>query len=334
MKTGSFLVRLIAGVPVVAGLCLMQGCATSGSSKTAEAPPAFSNVPPEVVVAPPAVSTNKVIAEPTPAVPEKEKAVLKPVSPMTTPYTVKAGESVTEIAAKYGKRWQDVLAVNPELSLKSHLRKGETIQLPNPVDLAHPKVVHTKKAEKKPAAPAEAKPEAAVAPAAGEASYTVAKGDTIATVAAKHHVKRSDLMKANNLTAKAKLKLGQKLVIPAKAEAAAAPAAEVAPAAAPAAAPAPDAGAVPPPPPVEAAAPAAGVAPAAAAPAVTPAPAAHAAPAAEPKTYTVKEGEDVYAVAIRWGVSPAELKALNNLTSSDLQPGQVLKIPVVAPAAP
>ena len=45
-------------------------------------------------------------------------------------------------------------------------------------------------------------------------------------------------------------------------------------------------------------------------------------------------GQDVYAVAIRWGVSPAELKALNNLTSSDLQPGQVLKIPVVAPAAP
>jgi LysM repeat protein len=48
----------------------------------------------------------------------------------------------------------------------------------------------------------------------------------------------------------------------------------------------------------------------------------------------VKEGEDVYAVAIRWGVSPAELKALNNLTSSDLQPGQVLKIPAVAAPAP
>ena len=67
---------------------------------------------------------------------------------------------------------------------------------------------------------------------------------------------------------------------------------------------------------------------------MTPAPAAHAAPAAEPKTYTVKEGEDVYAVAIRWGVSPDELKALNNLTSSDLQPGQVLKIPASAALSP
>jgi len=54
-----------------------------------------------------------------------------------------------------------------------------------------------------------------------------------------------------------------------------------------------------------------------------------AAPAAESstQTYTVKEGEDLYAVAIRWGVSPSDLKALNNLTSSELKAGTVLKIP-------
>ena len=336
MKTGSVLVRLFAGVPMVAGLCLMQGCATStGESSTTETPAAISNVPPEVV-ATPVASTNVVKIAPTPAASEKEKAVLKPIPPMTTAYTVKANESITEIAAKYGKRWQDVLAVNPELKKDRKLRAGQVIQLPNPVDLAHPKAVahKAKKVEKKPAA-AEAKPEAATAaPAAGEATYTVAKGDTIAKIAAKHHVKRTDLEKANSLTAKSKLKLGQKLVIPAKGEAPAAAAAapaEAAPASAPVAAPAPDAGAVPPPP-MEAA-PAAAPMGSAAAPAAA-APAAHAAPAAEPKTYQVKEGEDVYAVAIRWGVSPAELKALNNLSSSDLTPGQVLKIPVVAPAAP
>ena len=360
MKTGSMLVRLIAGVPVVAGLCLLQGCATSGDSKTAETPAAFSNVPPEAVAAPtPVASTNAVKSEPVPVVAEKEKTTLKPVPSLTTPYSVKAGETVSEIAAKYGKRWQDVLAVNPELKKDSKLRAGQTVQLPNPVDLAHPKAVaavhkakkaekseksekgaKAEKTEKKPAA--EAKPEAA-APAAGEASYTVAKGDTIATIAAKHHVKRADLLKANNLTAKSHLKLGQKLVIPAKGEAAAAAPAEAAPAAAaPVAAPAPDAGAVPPPPVDAAPAAGAAAAPVAAAPvagtpdpaAAAAAPAAHAAPAAEAKTYTVKEGEDVYAVAIRWGVSPAELKARNNLTSSDLTPGQVLKIPAVAPSAP
>ena len=64
-----------------------------------------------------------------------------------------------------------------------------------------------------------------------------------------------------------------------------------------------------------------------------PAPAAGAPAAEKTQSYTVKEGEDLYAVAIRWGVSASELKALNNLASVDLQPGQVLKIPV-APANP
>jgi LysM repeat protein len=41
----------------------------------------------------------------------------------------------------------------------------------------------------------------------------------------------------------------------------------------------------------------------------------------------VKDGEDLYQVAIRWGVSPTDLKVLNNLTGTDLRPGTVLKIP-------
>jgi len=342
MKTGMVLVRLLACVPAVAGICLMQGCSTSKGSKPEVV---VAPVPlPEPVVAPTViVITNRVKVEPTAPV-VLEKPVLKPVPAMTTPYTVKDGEGIIDIAVKYEKRWQDVLAVNPELSLKSHLRKGQTIQLPNPVDLAHPKVVHKKvkkpaAVEKKPAAPVEAKPvdaSAAAAPAAGEATYTVKKNDSVATIAAAHHVKRADLIKANNLTAKSVLQIGQKLVIPAKADAAAPAAEAAAPAADPVAAPAPvDANAVPPPPD---AAPAAGTSPAvgaAAAGAGTAAPAAaRPAPAPESKTYTVKEGEDVYAVAIRWGVSPAELKALNNLSTSDLQAGQVLKIPVVAAPAP
>ncbi|MBQ7190384.1 MAG: LysM peptidoglycan-binding domain-containing protein [Kiritimatiellae bacterium] len=45
------------------------------------------------------------------------------------------------------------------------------------------------------------------------------------------------------------------------------------------------------------------------------------------QTYKVKEGEDVYAVAIRWGVSPSDLKALNGLTGNELTPGMELKLP-------
>jgi len=52
------------------------------------------------------------------------------------------------------------------------------------------------------------------------------------------------------------------------------------------------------------------------------------APAAgRPKTHTVKAGEDLYLVAIRWGVSPADLKMVNNLPTTELKEGMVLNIP-------
>lgn len=51
-------------------------------------------------------------------------------------------------------------------------------------------------------------------------------------------------------------------------------------------------------------------------------------PPASSKMYAVKEGEDLYAVAIRWGVSPSNLKMLNKLTTPNLKAGQLLKLPV------
>ena len=52
-----------------------------------------------------------------------------------------------------------------------------------------------------------------------------------------------------------------------------------------------------------------------------------AAPAAGFQNHTVAPGEDLYSVAIRWGVGTADIKAANNLTGSELVPGTVLKIP-------
>ncbi|MCL2104496.1 MAG: LysM peptidoglycan-binding domain-containing protein [Kiritimatiellaeota bacterium] len=52
-----------------------------------------------------------------------------------------------------------------------------------------------------------------------------------------------------------------------------------------------------------------------------------AAAAGQMRTHTVKAGEDLYVVAIRWGVSPADLKWLNNLPSTELKEGMVLNIP-------
>ncbi len=44
-------------------------------------------------------------------------------------------------------------------------------------------------------------------------------------------------------------------------------------------------------------------------------------------TYTVKAGEDLYTVAIKCGVSPADIRELNGLTGTAIAAGTVLKIP-------
>ncbi len=43
--------------------------------------------------------------------------------------------------------------------------------------------------------------------------------------------------------------------------------------------------------------------------------------------HKVQEGEDVVSIAIRFGMDPSIILELNNLTSSDVKPGQILKIP-------
>ena len=62
-----------------------------------------------------------------------------------------------------------------------------------------------------------------------------------------------------------------------------------------------------------------------------PAPAAASTPAPQQpatlETHTVKEGEDVVSIAISYGVSPSALMDANDLKSSEVKPGDVLKIP-------
>jgi len=302
MKSNTCFVHAMIGMQVAAGCCLLQGCAYK---KPAEATPIVPVAPVEEV---------KPIEEIAPAKPVE----LKEIAPVTTPYTVVKSDTLSTIAAQYGLRWQDVAGVNPGIKPDA-LRVGQVIQLPGQVDVAKKKAV--KRAPPKP-----------VLPAGPVVTYKVQKNDSLSVIAYKFGTKVAAIKAANGLTSD-RIREGQTLKVPGvtrkpSAEPVKSPPTEpvvmepavatpeTAPADVPA--PTPDATGVTP-------APAPIPAPGPVTVAVTPAP-------ANVQTYVVKEGEDLYAVAIRWGVSPSELKALNNLTTHELQPGQTLKIPPVTPA--
>lgn len=304
--------RVVAGVNLVAGCLLLQGCST----KKADQQPVTA-LPEEQ----PVEVTQVEPAMPVEVVPVAEL----PVVQATTPYTIKKGDTISSVAYRYYLRWQDVVAVNPGLT-PTRLRIGQVIQLPGQVDLGKVRAVPA--SAPRVTAPKTSAPKAAAA-AGATVTYTVVAGDSLSVIAHKHGVKTAAIREANNLTSD-RINVGQKLKVPGATKSAAKPAVakkEAAVAAAKTDAPKPVApkppevtpsGATPPPAPV-----AVESEPVKIETAPPPVPVAD----ANVQTYTVKEGEDLYAVAIRWGVSPSDLKALNNLTSTELKAGTVLKIP-------
>lgn len=340
------IMRIAAGANLVAGCLLLQGCGMFGKPKdhTVSELPGGDLPPVEVQIIEPAASASPV--EVVPATVETAPVALPPVA-STTPYTIQKGDTISAVAYKYNLRWQDVVAVNPGIS-PNRLRIGQVIQLPGQIDLGQVRTVPatTPKAPRA-SAPKVSAPKATAAPASGSTTiYVVKPGDSLSVIAHRHGVKTADLRAANGIKGD-KILVGQKLKIvgatktpagttSAKAAApkAAAPkmAAPKATASTPKTETKPQATVATPPPAPVATAETVAPAPVESAPVkveTTAAPATVSPVAADPnvQTYTVKEGEDLYAVAIRWGVSPSDLKSLNNLTGSELKAGSVLKIP-------
>ena len=325
MKT-KLTVEALALVGMAAGLAVTSGCRTTYSdSADLSLTPMPASLEPEPVgnVTYPKAEAEKVkpywqqhpdavaALDKAPAV---SAAAAKAGAGYST-YVVKPGDSLSKIAVAHGFRTADVLAVNPGIS-PNKIRAGQTIVLPG---------AGTAKA-----ASSQAKTASAKVSAAG-GTYVVQKGDILGRIANKHGVKVADLKKANGLTSD-KIVVGQKLVIPGAKAAqpktdvkvqppkvpAAQPKAESKPAVAPVAQPAVA-------PVVKDVAPPAIVAP-------TPAPLAPPTveatpPAAKGTPYVVQEGQDLFDISVKWGVSATEIKALNNLTSDDVTPGQTLMIP-------
>ena len=252
----------------------------------------------------------------------------------TTVYVVQRGDYLSKISKKFNITIAAIKKLNPSIKADNVVRIGQKLKLPGKVDVG----VQAEPA--KPAAKAAAK---AYAPYTGATKeYVVKSGDTLGGIAYSNGINIRQLKELNGLQ-KDTLRVGQKLKIPADKVAAAK--------SAPAAAPKKSA------PAKSAAAPAAKVeAPAATEPAgkdkpldaaaladevatgtIPAAPAAEA-PAAETSasaapaaTYVVQEGDDMTGVSIRWGVSAAEIRELNNLGEKDqLVPGQIIKLPADA----
>jgi len=136
----------------------------------------------------------------------------------------------------------------------------------------------------------EAEPVADVTPAT---TYTVARGDSLWTIAKKNHLNVSELAAANNLKSGAQVRIGQKLLIPSK----------------------PVPGLTAPP------------APAAKAPAAASAPTA-AKTAGETVRHVVKPNETLGAIARKYGVKVGDIATANNISDpARIRPGVELVIP-------
>ena len=271
-------------------------------------------------------------------------ASTKPVAPAEPEYTiyvVQNGDYLAKISKKFNVTIGSIKKLNPSIK-NDVIRVGQKLKIPGKVDVGEQNVASAQS----PVVKAAKKSSATAAYMGATKEYVVKSGDTLGSIAYGNGINIRQLKALNGFTSDS-LKVGQKLKIPAeKVEKKSAPAkkavaekkAETAApkAAAPAkeekkaeAAPAPSASAE--------AAPVKDEKKAEAAPAeAAPAPAeekkaeAAAAPAAT-TTYVVQEGDDMTGVSIRWGVSAAEIRELNNLSENDqLVAGQIIKLPAEA----
>ncbi|TFB52074.1 muramidase family protein [Cryobacterium tagatosivorans] len=152
--------------------------------------------------------TLTVHAAPPAAVPAR-----KPVAAEITRYKVKSGDTISGIAAAHGLTTAAVLSANG-LGRASIIFPGQAIVLPN----AAPAATSTGASAPAPAAAPAPAPVKAAAPAAAPgpapSSYTIARGDTITTVAATAGLPVQAILDANGLGWSSIIYPGQVLKIP------------------------------------------------------------------------------------------------------------------------
>jgi len=297
MKKTLMLAAVVIGVHCIAisGLFLAQGCKTT--KRTTDT----SVTPPMPPLTAPAVEPAAI--EPAPLVSEKAEGTIE--------YTVVKGDSLGVIAKRHNASKSEICALN-KITDPNKIRVGQKLVFPKHSGYAAPAATakHAEKPkEKKPKAPKADAAEHTPSLAAGIGEYVVAAGDSLSKIASKFNCKVGELREVNQL-ANDKLKIGQKLKLPAKqAEGAAAPAAEAAPA------------------PAAPAVPAAVTAPAATA-APAPAEAAPAKPLSSGITHTVMAGDDLNSISKLYVVPVDRIAEANQMGANrTVQVGQKIIVP-------
>ncbi len=247
-------------------------------------------------------STPTPMASPTPDPTEPPEPTAIP-TPEPQTYEVQSGDNPWTISRQFGLSMEELLAANG-LSEGALLRVGQVLQIPQTESAAES---------------ASATDDAASAPAPTPEPlvHTVASGDTIGALAVRYQVSSAEIARVNNISLNKVLSIGETLIIPvntpsptATAPTATAPAADDAPALAVDATP---------------------TATATAAPTATPTTAPTSTP--EPVVHTVASGDTIGALAVRYGVSSAEIARVNNISLNQvLRIGDTLIIPDTTPS--
>jgi LysM repeat protein len=187
-------------------------------------------------------------------------------------YTIAKGDTVSSIASRFGVSVSTILSANG-LSATSVIYAGRTLAIPSGSAPA-------------PAAAAPTVTNAVTAaPTSSGSSYTIAKGDTISSIAKRFGVSIAAMLSANGLSASSVIYAGRTLSVPSGSASAAAPA-----------------------------------------PAVTNA--VDVTPTASGSSYTIASGDTISAIATKFGVGTKALLEANGLTlSSIIFSGQKLTIP-------
>lgn len=201
MKLGVFCVLAVSVTGLLA--MLIQGCKREPAETTDNTLMADTNTSATDTTTPSYTTSNTPVVIPPMATSAPPVVVTPPV--IETPaaeYVVVKGDTLGKIAKKNNVSLKTLEAANPGV-LPTKLKVGQKLSLPAGGAVA----------------PASASPITADVDAGGE-TYTVKSGDTLTKIAKAHGTNVKAIESANNLST-TKIKVGQKLKIPAKAEIAA-----------------------------------------------------------------------------------------------------------------